>query len=142
VDRCRPTAATAQRLTPPEPDVNGIKIHNFDPAWGPTATWIVFASTRGDPAVGPDPVRSKLFLPQSDLWRMRADGTGPEQLTFLTGSELSPQMMREGRITMTTEKVSGDALSARRSPPQLGPHRLPPAARPARDVARLLILPT
>src|SRR5688572_26024142 len=47
-----------------------------------------------------------LFRPQSDLWRMREDGSALEQMTFLTNSEISPQFMREGRVTMTTEKIS------------------------------------
>ncbi|MEZ4359861.1 MAG: hypothetical protein R3B48_06745 [Kofleriaceae bacterium] len=103
------------RLTPAAPDQGGLKIHNFDPAWSPDGGWIVFASTRGRPDVGPTRSR-KLFLPQSDLWRMRADGTGAEQLTFLTNSEVRPAFMREGRITMTAEKVSDGfyQLSGRR----------------------------
>jgi WD40-like Beta Propeller Repeat len=104
-----------QRVTPAAPDQTGIKIHNFDPAWSPDGNWIVFASTRGKAGQGPTRSR-KLFLPQSDLWRMRADGSGVEQLTFLTNSEVRPAFMREGRIIMTTEKVSDGfyQLSGRR----------------------------
>ncbi len=85
-------------------------IHNFDPAWSPDGQWLVFASTRGKS--GPTESR-KRPLPQSDLWRVRVDAAGaamgtPEQMTFLTNSELGPQFMREGRITMTTEKAASD----------------------------------
>lgn len=103
-----------RRVTPVEADRNGLKIHAFDPAWSPDGQWLVYASTRGG-AAGPTRSR-KLFLPQSDLWRIKPDGTGDERLTFLTNSEVSPSMMREGRIIMTTEKVSDGfyQLSGRR----------------------------
>jgi WD40-like Beta Propeller Repeat len=109
------TACT--RITPIAPDVNGMKIHNFDPVWAPDGSAIVFASTRGK--AGPTRSR-KRFLPQSDLWRVPMNGTNaagaPEQMTFLSNSELGPAFMREGRVTMTTEKVSGGfyQLSGRR----------------------------
>jgi hypothetical protein len=111
--------SNCQRITPAQPDVNGIKIHNFDPSWGPDGTAIVFASTRGGAHAGgvTGPVRSrKLFLPASDLWRMARDGSNPEQLTFLTNSEVNPNVLREGRIIMTTEKASDTLyqLSGRR----------------------------
>jgi len=93
------------RVTGPSPDVNGIKIHDFDPSWAPDGAWIVFASTRGAQGNGPSLSR-KLFLPQSDIWRMHPDGSGAEPMTFLTNSEINPQWMRNGEVTMTTEKVS------------------------------------
>ena len=109
---------TCQRLTPFVADQNGIKIHNFDPAFSPDGQSIVFASTRGK--AGPTKSR-KRFLPQSDLWRVKINGFtvdagSYEQMTFLSNSEISPQFMREGRVTMTTEKASDGfyQLSGRR----------------------------
>jgi hypothetical protein len=97
---------------------SGIKIHNLDPMYSLDGS-LVFASTRGRPNVGP--TRSlKYLLPQTDLWRMRSDGTGgylpPEQMTVLLGSELNPEMMLNGEISFTAEKASADfyQLSGRR----------------------------
>ncbi|HEU4728857.1 MAG TPA: hypothetical protein VFT22_13230 [Kofleriaceae bacterium] len=99
---------------------NGLKVHNFDPAFSPDGKWVVFASTRGKPATGATRSR-KRFLPQSDLWRVQINGNdvvagSEEQITYLSNSEIGPQFMREGRITMTTEKVSDGfyQLSGRR----------------------------
>ncbi|MBP9086066.1 MAG: PD40 domain-containing protein [Kofleriaceae bacterium] len=97
------------QVTTAAPDQNGIKLHDFDPAWSPDGQFIVFASTRGKAGVGPGRSR-KYFRPQSDLWRMQYNGAAPagaaQQMTFLSNSEISPQFMREGRVTMSTEKVS------------------------------------
>jgi hypothetical protein len=70
----------------------------------------VFASTRGKPGTGATLSR-KRFLPQSDLWRIAINDVTPDagslqQITFLSNSEITPHFMREGRITMTTEKAS------------------------------------
>tara|TARA_R110002073_G_scaffold103664_12_gene234845 strand:- start:60949 stop:63957 length:3009 start_codon:yes stop_codon:yes gene_type:complete len=98
------TACT--RVTDPEAAVDGIKVHNFDPAWSPDGEWLVYASTRA--GVLPPSVSRALFLPQSNIWRRTLDGSTVEQMTFLTNSEISPQFMREGRAIMSTEKVSQD----------------------------------
>ena len=112
--------ASCVRVTPAAPDSNGLKVHNFDPAFSPDGKWIVFASTRGKPGVGATRSRRR-FLPQSDLWRVAvadttADQNSYEQVTYLSNSEVGPQFMREGRITMTTEKASDGfyQLSGRR----------------------------
>ena len=101
------------RLTP---SVAGV--HNFDPVFSPDGQYIVFASTRGK--AGPTKSRRR-FLPQSDLWRVKINGFGIdaatyEQMTVLSNSEISPAFMREGRLTMTTEKTSDGfyQLSGRR----------------------------
>ena len=105
---CTRRHARGRRIT------NGIHVHNFDPAWSPDGAYLVFASTRG----GSGATRSrKRFLPQSDLWRVElATPEYVEQMTFLSNSEVSPQFMREGRVTMTTEKASDGfyQLSGRR----------------------------
>ena len=93
-------------------------IHNFDPAFSPDGQYIVFASTRGK--AGPTKSRRR-FLPQSDIWRVKIngfaiDGASYEQMTVLSNSEVGPAFMREGRMTMTTEKTSDGfyQLSGRR----------------------------
>jgi hypothetical protein len=102
------TGACTQ-VTDDEGEVDGILIHNFDPAWSPDGEWIVYASTRGSEGGSPAPTRTRrLFLPQSDLWRIQPDGSGAQRMTYLTNSEVSPQFMREGRVIMTTEKISED----------------------------------
>jgi hypothetical protein len=109
----RLSTGACTQVTPPSGT-----IHNFDPAWSPDGKFLVFASTRGKN--GPSQSKKRL-LPQSDLWRVEISATdqpigAPQQMTFLSNSEISPQFMREGRVTMTTEKV-GDAfyqLSGRR----------------------------
>ncbi|HMG21873.1 MAG TPA: hypothetical protein VK607_11165, partial [Kofleriaceae bacterium] len=107
-------------VTVAAPDNMGVKAHNFNPVFSPDGKWIVFASTRGKPAVGATRSRKRL-LPQSDLWRVAITGDAVnqgsyEQITVLSNAELGPHFMREGRITMTTEKASDGfyQLSGRR----------------------------
>lgn len=99
----RADGAACVRVTPAAPAQGGIAIHNLDPTWSPDGAFIVFASTRG--TSGPSLSRKRL-VPQTDLWRMRPDGSDLEQLTFVTNSEVNPSFIREGRMIMTTEKVS------------------------------------
>jgi hypothetical protein len=98
--------------------VNGVRVHNFDPAFAPDNT-IVFASTRSGS------LTQRNMLPNSDLFRVKPSMTGtfsydfsspPEQMTFLLSSELSPAFMQDGRVSFTAEKATPDfyQLSGRR----------------------------
>jgi len=90
-------------VAPPDGDARGLDFdaaHNFDPVWSPDGGMIVFASS----AAGG--LSRDLFLPQADIWRTAANGAATEQMTYLTNSEIGPANMRDGRVSMTTEKVS------------------------------------
>jgi WD40 repeat protein len=91
--------------------VNGVRVHNFDPAFAPDGS-VVFASTRAGT------VTLKTFLPNSDLFRVgpSLDFSNPQQMTFLLNSELGPAFMQDGRVSFTAEKATPDfyQLSGRR----------------------------
>ena len=91
--------------------VNGVRVHNFDPVFAPDGS-VVFASTRSGT------LTLKNFLPNSDLYRVKPDldFTNPEQMTFLLNAELSPAFMQDGRVSFTAEKATPDfyQLSGRR----------------------------
>nr|MBA2541581.1 PD40 domain-containing protein [Deltaproteobacteria bacterium] len=102
------STGTCTKISAAAADSNGLKVHDFDPVFSPDGANVVFASTRGK--AGALKSRKRL-LPQSDLWRapitnLTADLANAEQMTFLSNSELGPAFMREGRVTMTTEKAS------------------------------------
>ena len=83
--------------------VNGVRVHNFDPVFAPDGS-VVFASTRAGS------LTLKNFLPNSDLFRVKPDldFTNPEQMTFLLNAELSPAFMQDGRVSFTAEKATPD----------------------------------
>jgi hypothetical protein len=90
--------------------VQGVRVHNFDPAYAPDGT-IVFASTRAGT------VTPKRFLPNANLFRANGgDANNAEQMTYLSGSELAPAFMQNGQMTFTAEKATPDfyQLSGRR----------------------------
>jgi hypothetical protein len=90
---------------------DGVPIHNFDPYFVPPdpernpSGAIVFASTRAGKS-GRASVSPRWKLPASNIWRMGLDGSDPQQMTFLNGSELAPALMQNGQVTMTTEKAT------------------------------------
>ncbi|MEO6771873.1 MAG: hypothetical protein ABI467_02495 [Kofleriaceae bacterium] len=78
-------------------------VSDFDPSWSPDNLTLLFASTRGKNGIVETRVAAR---PQSDIWRMQMPSGTPEQVTFLSNSEVNPQTMREGRIIMSAEKAS------------------------------------
>ena len=110
-----------QVTTDGQGSANGVPIHNFDPVYIPDDPLrapggaIVYASTRAGRS-GSANVSPRYRLPASNLWRVTPDGADLGQMTFLNGSELSPAVMHNGQVTMTTEKATSDfyQLSGRR----------------------------
>jgi hypothetical protein len=100
-------AGTCTRLTGDEGRMIGpVRVHNFDPVFAPDGS-IVFASTRAGT------LTLAKYLPNSNLYRVgpslaAAEFANPEQMTFLNNSEIGPAFMQDGRVSMTTEKVSPD----------------------------------
>jgi hypothetical protein len=90
-----------------DPSANGILEHDFDPTFLSDGR-IVFASSRGTMSPNVDyngqPTRTpSMMLPNSNIFILDNDGT-VRALTFLLDAELAPEVMRDGRIVMTTEK--------------------------------------
>ena len=112
--------------------VNGVRVHNFDPVFAPDGS-VVFASTRvGDAARSRTSCRTRTSSASAPGVRLRE----PEQMTFLLNSRARAGL-HAGRARQLHGR-EGDAglLPAVRPPHELGPHRLPPAARAARAVDR------
>lgn len=87
------------------------RVHNLDPVFAPDGS-LVFASTRAGT------LSLKRFLPATNLYRVgpALDFSAPEQMTWLTNSELAPAFMGNGQLSFTAEKASPDfyQLSGRR----------------------------
>jgi hypothetical protein len=112
VDVAGGTPGACRRLTDDDGRMLALsRVHNFDPMFAPDGS-IVFASTRTGT------LTPKTFLPNADLFRSgpAADFGAVEQMTYLLGSELSPAMMQDGRVSFTAEKASPEfyQLSGRR----------------------------
>lgn len=113
---CGPIAA----LRPEDDEVDGILLHDFDPAYAPDDR-IVFASTRGNISGETDyrgPTRTASSLaPNANLYLYDA-GSDPavRQLTYLSNQEVAPSFMSDGRVIFTSEKRARDfhQLAARR----------------------------
>jgi len=98
------TVSIATKACTPVGSGSSGAVSDFDPTWSSDGMSLIFASTRGKSGT---PVETRVQpRPQSDLWRMQMPTGTPEQMTFLSNSEVNPQMMREGRVTMSTEKAS------------------------------------
>ncbi|MFI5301172.1 MAG: TolB family protein [Polyangiales bacterium] len=101
-------------ISPTDPSlrtVNGILVHDFDPAYSPDGR-LVFASTRG--AINDDTSRDYSgptltpagLIPNANVYVL--EGTAVRELTFLLNQEFEPSFMRDGRVIMTAEKRSKD----------------------------------
>lgn len=91
---------------------NGELVHNFDPTFTPDGR-IVFVSTRGNidnvdafDYSGPQRTPADPSKLNTNLY-VAEDGS-VRQLTFLLNQELTPSMMRDGRVILVAEKRATD----------------------------------
>jgi hypothetical protein len=101
-------------ISPTDPSVrtvNGILVHDFDPAYSPDGR-LVFASTRGaiNDIAGRDYSGPTLtpagLIPNSNLYVLESGNV--RELTFLLNTEFEPSFMRDGRVIFTAEKRAQD----------------------------------
>jgi hypothetical protein len=101
------------------PSVNGLLVHDFDPAYSPPVrggpSALVFASTRGNldgaayDYAGPQRTPADPSRPNANLYAWELDPKAPgqrrvRQLTFLLNTERAPAFMADGRLIFTVEK--------------------------------------
>ena len=86
------TGGTPQRVT-----------HDGNPqsgfSWLPDGSGVVFSSARGD---------TVLYVPTMNLWKIRLDGTGLQQVTFGETSYLFPDLDRDGNIAASRARIEFD----------------------------------
>ncbi|MCC7540863.1 MAG: PD40 domain-containing protein [Deltaproteobacteria bacterium] len=88
--------------------IDGILLHDFDPAFAPDGR-IVFASSRGNLTAETTgyagPTRTPAALqPNANLYVFDPEGGEVRQLTYLLNQEMSPSFLANGRVVFTAEK--------------------------------------
>lgn len=82
----------------------------IQPTWSPDGDWVAYGTALpqpvpADPAAGPLPPASR-----GDIWIMRADGTGPRQLTDGQGAHFGPCWAADGRVYFTSRQSGSENI--------------------------------
>jgi hypothetical protein len=106
-DNCEPIPMIADA----QPERNGVRTHDIDPAWAPDGR-IVFASSRGydgDSPFGERATRTPAAnQPNANLFIFDPTTGEVQPRTYLLNQEIQPAFMADGRVVMTSEKFQED----------------------------------